>query len=125
MKLLLLAFVGATALVSSALADVFSTVILNAGDSPLTVNVEDGRVLTVLSFLGPAGGTAGSVMSITKDGKSTPAMYPVDILNSAITVNPTNVVVAGPATITVTAATSLLFSYRIDPNTRKFANHDN
>ncbi len=41
-------------------------------------------------------------------------MYPVDILNSAITVNPTNVVVAGPATVNVTAATSLLFSYRME-----------
>ena len=125
MKLLILTFAITVALASATLADVFSTVILNAGDSPLTVTVEDGRVLTVLSFLGPSGGTAGSVMSVTKDGKSTPAMYPVDILNSAITVNPTNVVVAGPATVNVTAATSLLFSYRIDPNTRKFANHDN
>jgi len=122
---MVLSVVAAITLAYSASADVFGTAVLTAGDPPLAVTVEDGRVLTVLSFLGATGGSTGSVMSVTKDGKTTPAMYPVDILNSNITVNPTNVVVAGPATVNVTAATSLLFSYRIDPNTRKFANHDN
>jgi hypothetical protein len=82
----------------------------------LAVAVEDGRILTVLNLVGTQTGT--SVLSVTKDGKTSPVMYPVDI--SIINEKSTNVVVAGPATVTVTATTgSLLFSYRIDPNTRK------
>src|SRR5262249_55880052 len=123
MKLLILTIAAAVALTSSTLADVFHTNVLNPGDPPLNLNVPDGQVLTVIDYLGK--GNGDSALSVAKDGKSTIIRYPTDI--SIINIVPLNLVVAGPATVTVTSGSvipqDVVVTYRLDPNTRKFASH--
>ena len=119
MKLLILSIVVAAALTSPTFAEVFRTTVLSSGDPALTVNVPDARALTVVNYF--SNGTSLSTLSVTKDGKNTVILYPIDI--SVIGALQRNLVVAGPASVTVTVTSSpVVFTYRIDPNTHHFAN---
>lgn len=113
MKTALLCFLLATTTVTGASADAVRTNVLVSGDPPLTITVRDGRVLTVLTFL--SNGTGLASLAVTKDGKSTPILFPVDISNQGAIERELRV--AGPATVTVNGSNQMLVvTYRLDPN---------
>ncbi|HEY2712745.1 MAG TPA: hypothetical protein VGI60_09550 [Chthoniobacterales bacterium] len=122
MKILILSLIAAVATTTSTLAggDVFHSNVLAPGDPPLVVDVPDGKILTVLNY--QAAGSSFGSLSVTIDGKTTAAENPLDI--GVTGGSQQAVIVAGPATVTVTnTGASVLFTYRIDPNRRGFANH--
>jgi hypothetical protein len=64
-------------------------------------------------------GSGNSNLVVSKDGKSTPILFPTDISSQNDIHN--NLVIAGPATVTVnigspTPAGGIVVTYRLDPN---------
>ena len=117
MKSLFLCFIAAIAISTQALADAIRTNILLPGDPPLTITVPAARILTVIHYLSDSSGN--STLSVTKDGKSTPILFPTDISSQNDIHN--NLVIAGPATVTVITgspvmAMGIVVTYRLDPN---------
>ena len=100
-------------LAGSAFAHPIRTNVLVAGDPPLTIEVRDARVRTVLNFFSNGAGIGN--ISVSKDGKNTQILYALDI--SATDGQRPNLVVAGPATVTITVGSQpLMVSYRVDAN---------
>ena len=113
MKTLVLCLIAVIAISPEALADAIRTNVVAPGDPVLTITVPNARVLTVVNFLSNGAGTAN--LAVTNDGKSTPILYPVDISSQGEIRR--ELVIAGPATVTVTTSNQpLVVTYRLDPN---------
>jgi len=121
MKLLIICLVAAVAFATSTFADALHTNVLNFGDPALKIDVPDDHIVTVINYLGS--GNGDSNLSVTKDGKSTVIRYPTDI--SILNPTPLNLIIAGPATVTITSGSTLpgnvVVTYRVGPNNHNSA----
>lgn len=108
---------AAIAISTQALASAIHTNVMLPGDPPLTITVPGGRIVTVIHYL--SNGNGNSTLTVSKDGKSTPILFPVDISANQNGIQ-RDLVIAGPATVTVTIGSPVMapivVTYRLDPN---------